>query len=405
MLPGSAAISISGLTKRYGGLIAVNHLDLEVPRGEIFGFLGLNGAGKTTTIRILLDLLRPTSGTAAVFGHDCQSDSLKARAAVGYLPGEMGIYSDLTGHELLVFLARIGGTTVSREHRNSLTDRFELPDRDLSKKLREYSTGMKRKLGLIQAFQADPVLLILDEPTEGLDPLMQESFYELLDDARNRGRTVFMSSHVLPEVERVCDRIAMLRKGEVVLLSSVEDARKLASRRVRVAFHQDVAVPASLPQGYEMADAKPRAWNLRVTGTRLAAFVSRGPSRGRPRSGRSETRRCAGQVLPGRRRMTMLFALIVQLLHRVRRFLLAAGVLLAAFQVVLILQANSIQASNSFAKMGDLVPSFARELLGPSFVDVSHLQGHRVPGVFPSHCDGCAGFRLHYDRDDSGYGD
>ena len=125
---------------------------------------------------------------------------------------------------------------------------------------------MKRKLGLIQAFQADPLLLILDEPTEGLDPLMQESFYELLADARNRGRTVFMSSHVLPEVERVCDRIAMLRKGEVVLLSSVEDARKLASRRVRVAFQQDVAVPASLPQGYEMIDAKPRAWILRVTG-------------------------------------------------------------------------------------------------------------------------------------------
>jgi ABC-2 type transport system ATP-binding protein len=178
----------------------------------------------------------------------------------------MGIYSDLTGHELLVFLERIGGGTVSREHRNNLTKRFELSDRDLSRKLREYSTGMKRKLGLIQAFQADPLLLILDEPTEGLDPLMQESFYELLADTRNRGRTVFMSSHVLSEVERVCDRIAMLRKGEVVLLSSVEDARKLASRRVRVAFQQDVVVPDSLPQDYEMIEAKPRSWILRVTG-------------------------------------------------------------------------------------------------------------------------------------------
>jgi len=266
VLSGSAAISIRGLTKRYGGLVAVDHLDLEVPRGEIFGFLGLNGAGKTTTIRILLDLLRPTSGNAAVFGHDCQSDGLKARSVVGYLPGEMGIYSDLTGHEFLVFLERIGGAIVSKEHRNNLTERFELSDRDLSRKLREYSTGMKRKLGLIQAFQADPLLWILDEPTEGLDPLMQESFYELLSEARNRGRTVFMSSHVLPEVERVCDRIAMLRKGEVVLLSSVEDARKLASRRVRIAFRQDVAVPASLPQGYEMIDAKPRIWILRVTG-------------------------------------------------------------------------------------------------------------------------------------------
>ena len=244
----------------------MDHLDLEVPRGEVFGFLGLNGAGKTTTIRILLNLLRPTSGTAAIFGHDCQSDSLNARSAVGYLPGEMGVYSDLTGYELLVFLERIGGVTVSREHRSNLTERFELSDRDLSRKLREYSTGMKRKLGLIQAFQADPLLLILDEPTEGLDPLMQESFYELLADARNRGRTVFMSSHVLPEVERVCDRIAMLRNGELVLLSSVEDARKLASRRVRVVFQHDVAVPASLPQGYEMIDAKPCTWILQVTG-------------------------------------------------------------------------------------------------------------------------------------------
>jgi ABC-2 type transport system ATP-binding protein len=263
---GPAAISIRGLTKRYGKLIAVNHLELEVPRGEVFGFLGQNGAGKTTTIRILLDLLRPTSGNAAIFGHDCQSDGLKARAAAGYLPGEMGIYSDLTGHEFLAFLERIGGAAVSREHRNNLTARFELSDRELSKKLREYSTGMKRKLGLIQAFQADPLLLILDEPTEGLDPLMQETFYELLADARNRGRTVFMSSHVLPEVERVCDRFAILRKGEVVLLSSVEDARKLASRRVRVTFRQDVATPVSLPQGYEIADAKPRTWTLRVTG-------------------------------------------------------------------------------------------------------------------------------------------
>src|SRR6202051_821912 len=254
---GVAAISISELTKQYGSLRAVNKLSLDVNEGEILGFLGLNGAGKTTTIRILLDLLRPTSGNAAVFGHDCQSDSLKARSAVGYLPGEMGNYSDLTGSELLMFLERIGGGTVSKELRHNLTERFELSDRDLSRKLREYSTGMKRKLGLIQAFQADPLLLILDEPTEGLDPLMQESFYELLTDARNRGRTVFMSSHVLPEVERVCDRIAVLAKGKVVLLSSVEDARKLASRRVRIAFQQEVAVPASLPQGYEMIDAKP----------------------------------------------------------------------------------------------------------------------------------------------------
>ncbi len=270
VLSGPPAISIRGLTKRYGRLVAVNNLDLEVRRGEIFGFLGLNGAGKTTTIRILLDLLRPTSGHAAVFGHDCQSDSLQARASIGYLPGEMGIYSEMTGNEFLRFLERIGGVVVSGEHRGHLIARFELSDRELSRKLREYSTGMKRKLGLIQAFQSDPPLLILDEPTEGLDPLMQEAFYQLLAETRKRDRTVFMSSHVLPEVERVCDRIALLRGGEVVLLSSVEDARRQAvlstSRLVRVSFREDMVLPVALPQGYEMAEAKPRAWILRVTG-------------------------------------------------------------------------------------------------------------------------------------------
>lgn len=246
--------------------MAVDRLDLEVPRGEVFGFLGLNGAGKTTTIRILLDLLRPSSGHASVFGHDCQTDGLKARVNTGYLPGEMGNYSDLTGYELLSFLGRVGTGAVSQTHRHHLTERFELRDRDLSRKLREYSTGMKRKLGLVQAFLVDPPLLILDEPTEGLDPLMQESFYELLGEARNRGRTVFMSSHVVSEVQRVCDRIAVLRKGRIALLSTVADARKLATRRVRVAFREDVAVPAQLPQGYQMIEAQSRTWILRVTG-------------------------------------------------------------------------------------------------------------------------------------------
>src|SRR6185295_16270987 len=255
-----SAISVAKLSKYYGRLLAVKDLNLEVFQGESFGFLGLNGAGKTTTIRILLDLLRPSSGKAGVLGKDCQRDGLKVRSQVGYLPGELGFYGDMTGRETLDFLARLCRQAVQRGYRQQLQDRLELSSADLHRKLREYSTGMKRKLGLIQAFQGDPLLLILDEPTEGLDPLMQESFYELLAEARQRGRTVFMSSHVLPEVERVCDRIAVLRKGEVVLLSSVEDARKLASRRVRVTFTQDVVVPASLPEGYEMIDAKPRAW-------------------------------------------------------------------------------------------------------------------------------------------------
>src|SRR5262249_54612842 len=225
-----------------------------------------NGAGKTTTIRILLDLLRPTSGKAYIFGHDCQADGLQARSLVGYLPGEMGIYSDLAGREVLDFLARLNRQVANRQYRRELQDRLELPDRDLRRKLREYSTGMLRKLGLIQAFQANPPLLILDEPTEGLDPLMQESFYKLLADIQQQGRTVFMSSHVLSEVERVCDRIALLRKGELVLLSTVEEIRKLAARRVRVIFTQDVKLNTEFPPGHEILEILPRAWGLRVEG-------------------------------------------------------------------------------------------------------------------------------------------
>ncbi len=260
------AVSIRGITKQYGSLKAVDNLSLEVAQGEILGFLGLNGAGKTTTIRILLDLLRPTAGKAFIFEHDCQTDGLQARSNIGYLPGEMGLYSDLTGREVLDLLAGLNRQPVDKKHRGELQERLDLPDGVLQRRLREYSTGMKRKLGIIQAFQADPLLLILDEPTEGLDPLMQESFYALLADVKRRGRTVFMSSHVLSEVDRVCDRIALLRKGELVLLSTLEESRKLATRRVRVFFTENVDLIPALPPGNEMVEAGPRAWNLKVEG-------------------------------------------------------------------------------------------------------------------------------------------
>lgn len=262
----AAPISIRRLTKRYGNILAVNNLSLEVAHGEILGFLGLNGAGKTTTIRILLDLLRPDSGNAFLLGHDCQSDGLAARSDIGYLPGEMGIYSDLNGRQVLNLLAGLNGRDFDKRMRGELQERLELPDRDLRRRLREYSTGMKRKLGLIQAFQSDPLILILDEPTEGLDPLMQESFYKLLVDVKRRGRTVFMSSHVLSEVDRICDRIAMVRKGELVLLSTVEETRKLAARPVRVLFADDVPGAPALPPGSEVVDTSPRLWNLKVEG-------------------------------------------------------------------------------------------------------------------------------------------
>jgi ABC-2 type transport system ATP-binding protein len=260
------AISIRGLTKRYGPLTALNDLNLDVNQGESFGFLGLNGAGKTTAIRLLLDLLQPTSGKAFIFGYDCWSQGLDARARIGYLPGELGLYLDLTGLETLDFLAGLNRQPVDKQHRQELFDRLELSRSDLRRRLRQYSTGMKRKLGIIQAFQANPPLLILDEPTEGLDPLMQETFYGLLADVKRGGATIFMSSHVLTEVERVCDRIALLRKGEMVLLSSVWESRRLAPRRVRVSFSENVSADPELPPGYQLTEKTPRLWRLTVAG-------------------------------------------------------------------------------------------------------------------------------------------
>jgi ABC-2 type transport system ATP-binding protein len=259
----TSAISIRDLRKSYGAVEAVRGITFDVARGEIFGFLGLNGAGKTTTIRILLDLLRPSSGTAALFGVDCQHESRKARALVGYMPGELGFYADMTGSELLHLTAALSGTRVSPDYRQTLADRLELARADLGRSLREYSTGMKRKLGLLQALQTDPALLILDEPTEGLDPLVQQALNDLLLDLRARGRTVFMSSHVLSEVERLCDRIGVIRHGEIVLLATVDEARRLGGRRVRVRFGAPVdAVP--LPSGMTFVDRQPDRWTLTV---------------------------------------------------------------------------------------------------------------------------------------------
>jgi ABC-2 type transport system ATP-binding protein len=260
------AIRLQHLGKQYGAITALRDVSLDVVPGEIFGFLGLNGAGKTTTIRILLDLVRPTSGHASIFGDDCQARGLDVRARLGYLPGEPGFYGDMTGAATLDLLGRLSTSRVDGAWRRRLLDRLEFAASDLTRPMREYSTGMKRKLGIVQALQTDPPLLVLDEPTEGLDPLMQDAFYELAVDARRRGRTIFMSSHVLPEVERVCDRIGLLRDGELVLLSTVDEVRRLAGRRVRLTFAGDVAAPRAWPDGCEIVVVSPRQWDLRVHG-------------------------------------------------------------------------------------------------------------------------------------------
>ena len=269
------AVCTRGLTKRYGRLVAVKNLDLAVEPGQVFGFLGLNGAGKTTTIRILLDLLRPTAGRAAILGHDCQADGLAARALVGYMPGEGGFYRDMTGRQALGVLSKLAAREVRDAWQRELLERLAFRDSDLDRRVREYSTGMKRKLAIVAAFQADAPLLVLDEPTEGLDPLMQEACYTLLADVRRQGRTVFLSSHVLSEVDRVCDRIGVLRAGELVLAAPVDQVRRMAPRTVRVEFTKPVPPPpAGWPASIEIARVTDTQWSLRVVGSAAPVIAS-----------------------------------------------------------------------------------------------------------------------------------
>ena len=234
-----AAIATSGLTKDFGSGRGLFGLDLEVRQGEVFGFLGPNGAGKSTTMRLLLDLIRPTAGSARVLGLDAVADSLTIRRRVGFLPGDWALYPKLTGRAVLDYLARLRGG-VDPRLRDSLAERF---DADLDRPLHELSTGNRQKLGLIQAFMHEPELLILDEPIAGLDPLVQQSFHALLGEVSAQGRTVFLSSHTLSEVERVTQRLAILREGRVVVVDSLENLREVAVQRLEIEFAE--SVPAS----------------------------------------------------------------------------------------------------------------------------------------------------------------
>lgn len=222
------AITTTGLTKHYGPIRALDALDITVREGEIFGFLGPNGAGKSTTIRLLLGFLRPTSGEGRVLGLDSVRDSVAIRARIGYLPGGVALYDSLTGEEILDYLGELSGRPPVR--RAELCDRLELSPQTLRRLVRDYSRGMRQKIGIVQALQHEPELAILDEPSEGLDPLMQRAFYDILDVLKNEGRTIFFSSHVLSEVERVCDRVAIVRRGRLV---AVEEIAALLARRMR----------------------------------------------------------------------------------------------------------------------------------------------------------------------------
>jgi ABC-2 type transport system ATP-binding protein len=281
-----AIIETEKLTKSYGSHRGIVDVDLVVEQGEVFGFLGPNGAGKTTTIRVLLDLIRPTSGKASVFGIETTVDPVSIHRRIGYLPGEFTLYDRLTGGETLEYFGNLRGG-VDTAYQASLIERFDL---DPSRKFKEYSKGNKQKVGLVAALQHKPDLLVLDEPTAGLDPLVQQTFFAVLREAVGEGRTVFLSSHVLSEAERACDRVGIIRDGRLVKVDRVDALRDLAAHQVELRFTGPVPAAEfeALP-GVSNVTAEDHVLRMHVTGPispvvkaaarfDLADFVSREPS-------------------------------------------------------------------------------------------------------------------------------
>ncbi len=229
-------ISTQGLTKDFGNGRGLFDLDLEVAEGEVFGYLGPNGAGKTTTIRLLLDFIRPTAGGAELFGLNARTRSVELKRRIGYLPGELALYEKLTARELLAYFANLR-SGVEQKEIDGLADRFDL---DLDHRIRELSTGNRQKVGLVQAFMHRPELLVLDEPTAGLDPLMRNEFHALVREVTAEGRTVFVSSHVLAEVERDADRVGIIRQGRLVVVETIEALKGKALRTIEVHFARPI---------------------------------------------------------------------------------------------------------------------------------------------------------------------
>lgn len=227
-----AALELRNLTKRYGNVVGVHDLSLDLAPGEVLGFLGPNGAGKTTTIRCVLDMIRPTEGQVRVLGLDARDGSAAIKRRLGYLPGDLVLYERLTARELLRYFGRLRGG-VAAERVDTLAERLELA---LDRPIRQLSSGNRQKVGVLQAFMHDPELLVLDEPTSELDPLVQAAVHELVREAAGRGAAVFFSSHQLAEVERIADRVAIIRRGKLVAVDTVSALRARAPRLVEVRF-------------------------------------------------------------------------------------------------------------------------------------------------------------------------
>jgi ABC-2 type transport system ATP-binding protein len=260
---GVAAIRTEGLTKRYGKVAALDHLDLEVVEGEVIGYLGPNGAGKTTTIRLLLGLIQPSEGHGEIFGLDCQRHPIEAHRRLAFVAGEANLWPSLTGAETLHLLGRVQGQ-VDKAYREDLIARFDF---DPTKKVRAYSKGNRQKLILIGALMARPDLLVLDEPTSGLDPLMEQAFRHSIHEARERGQTVFLSSHIMSEVEALCDRVGILREGRLVEMGTLAQMRHLSALTVEATFSEGSVPDLSGVPGVSSVQVDGRVLHCQVRGS------------------------------------------------------------------------------------------------------------------------------------------
>jgi len=251
------------LSKNYGSRLGIADVDIEVGAGEVFGYLGPNGAGKTTTIRVLMDFIRAGKGRAEIFGLDVRRKSVDIRRRIGFLPGDMQLYENLSGGDYLRFFASLRGG-IDKPFVEELASRLACP---LEQLIHTLSQGNKRKIGLIQAFMHRPDLLILDEPTSGLDPLVRHEFFRMVIEARERGQTVFFSSHNLPEVERICNRVAIIRQGRIVATERIEELKARSMRSLEIRFNEDIDAGAfaSIP-GLEIAAQEKRLLKGRLKG-------------------------------------------------------------------------------------------------------------------------------------------
>jgi ABC-2 type transport system ATP-binding protein len=258
----NAAIRTEGLTKRYGEVVALDHLDLEVAQGEVVGYLGPNGAGKTTTIRLLLGLSQPTEGRGAIFGLDCHRQPVETHRRVAFVAGEANLWPSLTGAETLALLGRVHGH-FDEVYRDELIDQFDL---DPTKKVRAYSKGNHQKVILIAALMVRPDLLVLDEPTSGLDPLMEQAFRHCIGEARERGQTVFLSSHIMSEVEALCDRVGILRDGRLIEMGTLAEMRHLSALSVEATLDGPVPDLSAVP-GVSAVEADGKVLRCQVRGS------------------------------------------------------------------------------------------------------------------------------------------